>query len=81
MCSSYRDLSAHPGGFAGLVLPLSKCLVTGIPSLIASSYEKEYLALNVRACDGLSWVTPVGFELPQAVPAVMGRWEFVNIRL
>ena len=27
MCSSYRDLSAHPGGFAGLVLPLSKCLV------------------------------------------------------
>ena len=27
MCSSYRDLSAHLGGFAGLVLPLSKCLV------------------------------------------------------
>ena len=25
------------GGFAGLVLPLSKCLVTGIPSLIGSS--------------------------------------------
>ena len=27
MCSSYRDLSAHSGGFAGSVLPLSKCLV------------------------------------------------------
>ena len=24
MCSSYRDLSAHLGGFAGLVLPLSR---------------------------------------------------------
>ena len=32
MCSSYRDLSAHSGGLAGLVLPLSKCLVTGILS-------------------------------------------------
>ena len=28
MCSSYQDLSAHSGGFAGLVLPLSKCLVS-----------------------------------------------------
>ena len=81
MCSSYRDLSAHPGGFAGLVLPLSKCLVTGIPSLIGSSWEKEYPSLTVRACDGLSWDTPAGFELSKAVPAVMGRWEFVNIRL
>ena len=24
MCSSYRDLSAHLGGLAGLVLPLSR---------------------------------------------------------
>ena len=24
MCSSYRDLSAHLGGVAGLVLPLSR---------------------------------------------------------
>ena len=30
MCSSYRDLSAHSGGFAGLVLPLSKCLVNRV---------------------------------------------------
>jgi len=61
MCSSYRDLSAHSGGFAGLVLPLSKCLVIGIPSLIGSSWEKEYPSLTVRACDGLSWDTPAGF--------------------
>ena len=69
------------GGSVGLVLPLSKCLVTEIPSLIGSSWEKEYPSLTVRACDGLSWDTPAGFELSKAVPAVMGRWEFVNIRL
>ena len=81
MCSSYRDLSAHSGGFAGLVLPLSKCLVTGIASLTGSSWEKDYPSLIVRACDGLSWDTPAGYKLLRAVPAVMGRWEFVNIWL
>ena len=60
-------------GFAGLVLPLSKRLVTGIPSLIGSSREKEYPSLTMRACDGLSWDTPAGFELSKAVPAVM--WQ------
>ena len=59
------------GGFAGLVLPLSKCLVTGIPRLIGSSREKEYPSLTVRACDGLSWDTPAGYKLSRAVPAVM----------
>ena len=57
------------GGLAGLVLPLPKCLVTRIPTLI------------VRACDGLSWDTPAWFKLSRAMPTVMGRWEFVNIRL
>ena len=61
MCSSYRDLSAHSGGVAGLVLPLSRCLVTWMPSLIGMSWEKEYPSLTVRACDGLSWDTPAGF--------------------
>ena len=69
------------GGFVGLVLPLPKCLITGIPSLIGSSWEKEYPSLTVRACDGLSWETPAGIELSKAVSAVMGRWEFVNVRL
>ena len=81
MCSSYRDLSAQSGGLAGLVLPLSKCLVTGIPRLIGSSREKEYPSLTVKACDGLSWDTLAGFELSKAMPAVMGRWEFINVRL
>ena len=81
MCSSYQDLSAHSGGFAGLVLPLSKCLVTGIPSLIGSSWEKEYHSLIVRACDGLRWAPLHAFELLKVVPAVMGGWEFVNVRL
>ena len=81
MCRSYQDLSAHSGSFACLVLPLSKCLVSGIPSLIGFFREKEYPSLTMRACDGLSWDTPGGFELSKAVPAVMGRWEFFNIRL
>ena len=81
MCSSYQDLSAHSDGFASLVLSLSKCLVTGIPSLIGSSWEKEYPSLTVRACDGLSWDTPAGFELSKAMLAVMGRWKFVTVRL
>ena len=81
MCSSYRDLSAHSGSVAGLVLPLSRCLVTGMPSLIRLSWEKEYPSLIVRACDGLSWDTPAGYKLLGAVPAVMCQMGFVNIRL
>ena len=61
------------GGFAGFVLPLSKCLVTGIPRLIGSSREKEYPSLIVSAYHGLSWDTPAGFELSKAVPMVM--WQ------
>ena len=61
------------GGLAGLVLPSSKCLVTRIPRLTVSFWEKEYPSLTVRACDGLSWDTPAGFELSKAVPAVMGQ--------
>ena len=57
------------------------CLVTGMPSLIGLSWEKEYPSLSVRACDGLSWDTLQGFELLKAVPAIMGRWEFVNVQL
>ena len=73
MCISYRDLSAHSGGLAGLILPLSKCLVTGIPSLIGLFREKEYPSLILRACDGISRDTPAGFKLSKAVPVVM--WQ------
>ena len=85
-CFPENEIRATPigivgtsGGFASLALPLLKCLVTGIPRLIGSSWEKEHPSLIVRACDGLSWDTPAGFELSKAMPAVMGRWEFVNI--
>ena len=71
MCSSYRNLSAQSGGLAGLVLPLLKCLVTGIPRLNGSFRKKVYPSLTVRAYDGLSWDTPAGFYLSKAVPAVM----------
>ena len=73
MCSSYRDLSAHSGDLAGLVLPLPNLLVTGIPRLIRSSWEKEYSSVVVRAYNGLSWDTPAGYYLSKAVPAVM--WQ------
>ena len=71
MCGSYQDLLAQSGGLAGLVLPLSKCLVTGILRLIGSSREKEYPSLTVRAYDGLSWDTLAGYKLSRAVPVVM----------
>ena len=61
------------GGFAGLVLPLLKCLVTGIPRLIGSFREKVYPSLTVRAYDGLSWDTPAGYYLLKVVPVVM--WQ------
>ena len=73
MCSSYQDLSAQSGGLTGLVLPFLKCLVTGIPRLIGSSWEKVYPSLTVRAYNGLSWDTPAGFKLLRAVLTVM--WQ------
>ena len=61
------------GGFDGLVLPLSKCLVTGIPRLIGSSREKDYPSLVMRAYNGLSWDTPAGYKLSKDMPVVM--WQ------
>ena len=82
MCSSYRDLSAHSGGLAGLVLPLSKCLVNR-----DSESDRVFLGEGISFVDreSLSWAK-LGlpcrdFELLKAVPTVMGRWEFVNVRL
>jgi len=53
MCSSYRDLSAHSGGFAGLVLPLSRMSCkTEMPSLIGMSWEEVYSFVDRES---LSW--------------------------
>ena len=71
MCSSYRDLSAHLGGFAGLVLPLLKCLVNR-DSETDRVFPGEGLSFVDReSYDGLSWDTPAGYYLSKAVPAVM----------
>ena len=80
MCSSYRDLSAHSGGLAGLVLPLSKCLVNR-DSESDRVFLGEGISLIARAYHGLSWDTPAGHYLSKAVPAVIGRLEFVNVWL
>ena len=61
------------GGLAGLVLPLSKCLVNRDSETDRVFREKVYPLLTVRAYDGLSWDTPAGFYLSKAVPAVM--WQ------
>ena len=52
MCSSYQDLSAHLGGFAGLVLPLSKCLVNR-----DSESDQVFLGEGISFVDreSLSW--------------------------
>ena len=81
MCSSYRDLSAHRAALLVLFYHCRNVLRTGILRLVGSSREKVYPSLTVRACDGLSWDSPAGIELSKAVPAVMDRWEFVNVRL
>ena len=80
MCSSYRDLSAHSGGLAGLVLPFLKCLVHGIPSLIGCPAMEDYLR-GFCAYNGLSWDTPAGFDLMKAVPMVMWQMGVFNVRL
>ena len=72
MCSSYRDVGAS-GGLAGLVLPLSKCLVNRDFETDWVFLEKEYPSLIARAYHGLSWDTPAGYKLSKAVPAVMSQ--------
>ena len=80
MCSSYWDVGAS-GGLAGLVLPLSKCLVNQ-----DSETDRVFLGEGISFVDreSLSWAkldTPAGYKLSKAMPTVIGRWEFVNVRL
>ena len=73
ICAAPIGIVGTSGGFDGLVLPLWKCLVTGIPRLIGSSREKEYPSLTVRAYNGLSWDTPAGYKISRVMPTVM--WQ------
>ena len=70
------------GGLAGLVLPLSKLSCrTGIPSLIGVSWVEVYSFVDRESLLWAKLGPPAGIDLSKAVPAVMGRWEFVNVRL
>ena len=67
MVSSRRSPGSEHG-FAGLVLPLLKCLVNR-----DSETDQVFLGegLIARAYHGLSWDTPAGYKLLKDVPAVM----------
>ena len=60
ICAAPIGMSAHRVVLLDLFYHCRGCLVTGMTSLIGLSWEKEYPSLTVRACDGLSWDTPVG---------------------
>ena len=49
------------------------CLVTGMPSLIGLSWEKEYPSLTMRACDGLSWDSCRGFVTADVLEKGLSR--------
>ena len=81
MCTSYRDLSSHSGGFAGLVLPLSKCLVNRDSETDRVFPGEGISFVDLRAYNGLSWDTPAGYYRSKAVPAVMRQMGICNVRL
>ena len=70
------------GGFAGLVLPLSKCLVNQ-----DSESDRVFLGEGISFFDreSLSWAKlghpcrDLNFRKP--CPRLCGRWEVVNVRL
>ena len=74
MCSSYRDLSAQSGGLAGLVLPLSKCLVNR-----DSETDRVFPGEGLSFVDRESlWWAKLGhpcrvYYLSKAMPAVMRK--------
>ena len=59
------------GRLAGLVLPLSKCLVNQDSETDRVFLGEGLPSLIVRAYNGLSWDTPAGYYLSKAVPVVM----------
>ena len=72
MCSSYQDVGAS-GGFAGLVLPLSKCLVNRDFETDRVFLGEGISFVDRESLSWLSWDTPAGYYLSKAVPVVM--WQ------
>ena len=59
------------GGFAGLVLPLSKCFVNRDSESDRVFLGKGISFIDRESLSWLSWYTPAGYKLSKAVPAVM----------
>ena len=62
---SNRDVGT-PGGLAGCVSPLQTCLVQLGPETDRILLYGGLSPHAVRACDGLSWNTPAGFNLTRS---------------
>ena len=78
-CGYYQGVDT-PGGLAGLVLPLSKCLVRCDPE---SDQMSRGGGLSLRIVS-LSWAKlghPAVFKLLRVVPAVMWQMGIFNVRL
>ena len=70
-----------PGGFAGLVLPLSKCRVHRDSESNRMSCDGGLSPRIVSLSWAKCWDTPAGFDLSKAVPAVMWQMGVFNIQL
>ena len=73
ICAAPIGIVGALGGLAGLVLPLSKCLVNR-----DSETDRVFLGEGIAFVDreSLSWAklgTPAGYKLSKAMPAVM--WQ------
>ena len=53
----------------------------GVPNIIVSDCDTKFLSHFWRCLWAKLGTKLQGFEVSKAVPAVMGRWEFVNVRL
>ena len=71
VCATPIGIVDTSGGFAGVVLPLSKCLVNRDSETDRVFPGEGTSFVAVRAYNGLSWDTPAGYYLSKAVPAVM----------
>jgi hypothetical protein len=68
-----------PGGLAGFVLPLSKCLVHRDSEDTSGYLEVEVFPPRlVLVCDGLGWNTPVGLNLSEShAHGYVVTWKFI----
>ena len=68
ICAAPIEIVDISGSFAGLVLPLSKCLVNRDSETDRVFRGEVYPSLTVRAYNGLSWDTPTGIIFRMSCP-------------